>query len=55
MIGIASGSTGTSLSSLHTVDLTGQNFIYVLTEKTGLNIDTRDANGSSWYSRTDSR
>jgi hypothetical protein len=43
VLGIAPGSTGLSLSSLHTVDLTGQNSVYVLSDfsTSNNNIDTR--------------
>jgi hypothetical protein len=43
VLGIVPGSTGLSLSSLHTVDLTGQNSVYVLSDfsTSNNNIDTR--------------
>lgn len=47
VLGIPQGAQGTSLSSTHTVDLTGQNSIFVLTDRTGGNIDSRSENGSS--------
>lgn len=38
---------GKKLSSTHTVDLSGQNSIFILTDRQGGNIDTRSLNGSS--------
>eukprot|EP00953_Heterococcus_sp_UTEX-ZZ885_P029438 15622-Heterococcus_DN1.PRE.1 len=52
ILGIAPGTTGTSLSSVHTVDLTGQNSIYILTDfsSNNQNIDVRGG-GSSVFCR----
>jgi hypothetical protein len=52
ILGIVAGSTGTTLSSVHTVDLTGQNSIYILSDfsTSNNNIDTR-AGSSSVFCR----
>lgn len=47
VLGIPQNAMGTSLSSTNTVDLTGQNTVFVLTDRIGGNIDTRSVNGSS--------
>jgi hypothetical protein len=52
ILGFVPGTTGTSLSSVHTVDLTGQNSIYLLTDfsSNNQNIDVRGG-GSSVFCR----
>jgi hypothetical protein len=49
VLGIVEGSTGNTLSSLHTVDLTGTNSIFVLSDfnSSNANIDTRGGSSSS--------
>ena len=47
LLGITQGSSGNTVASTFTVDMTGQNTLFVLTNISGTNIDTRTTAGTS--------